>query len=85
MVKNVKKYNKDQKELYFDYMLFDKISKELKEHNKKIMVIRKNIAKSKKASSDLKFEFLENFDIITDHIAKAVKEINKSKKILKEL
>ncbi|MEM0201222.1 MAG: hypothetical protein QXD23_02350 [Candidatus Micrarchaeaceae archaeon] len=81
MIKNKESRN----ELFVDYELFDKMSKELKVHYKNIMSIRKSISKSKKASSDLKFEFLESLDLILSNVQNAFEELDKSKKIIKEL
>ena len=50
-----------------------------------MLKIRSSISKNKKASSDLKFEVLESLDIILDHVKKASKELDKSKRVIKEL
>ncbi len=78
--------NKSNKgELIADYAMFDKMSKDINKHYKRIMTIRKEIARNKNASVDLKFEFLESLDIILAHMKTAGKELDKSKKVLKEL
>jgi hypothetical protein len=77
-----KKYDN---ELAIDYKIFDQMSKTINSHYKTITDMRKKIAKNKNASSDLKFEFLESLDIILDHIKKASEELDKSKKVIKEL
>ena len=80
-----KNNNSKSNELISDYSMFDSMSKDIKKHYKKVLLIRKDIAKNKKASSDLKFEFLESLDIILKHMKKAANEIDKSKKVIKEL
>ncbi len=79
------KKNKTPNELILDYKLFDKMSKDITKHYKRIMSIRKEIARNKNVSVDLKFEFLESLDIILAHMKTAGKELDKSKKVLKEL
>ncbi len=81
----MKSRNTKNNELFLDYKLFDGMSKELKTHYKKVLKIRSSISKNKKASSDLKFEVLESLDIILDHVKKASKELDKSKRVIKEL
>lgn len=76
------KYNN---EIIVDYKMFDKMSKDIALHYKTLLLIRKNIAKNKKVASDLKFEFLENLDIIIKHMKNAEKELNKSKRVINEL
>ncbi len=80
-----KKNSSNSKELISDYIMFDSMSKDITKHYKKVLSIRKNIARNKKTSTDLKFEFLESLDIILDHMKKAAKELDRSKNVIKEL
>ena len=80
-----KKNNSGPKELISDYVMFNDMSKDITKHYKKVLLIRKNIARNKTTRTDLKFEFLESLDIILDHMKKAAKELDRSKKVIKEL
>jgi len=68
-------------ELLRDYLLLEKISKELSEHQKHMVVINKNIAR--KVKSDLKYGFIEKLDMVSNYMKKAQKEVDNAAKELK--
>ncbi len=73
---------KSRKGLANDYRLLDMISKELLEHERRIMVIGKNVAR-KKIRTDLEDGMIENLDIVLEHMDNARKEIERAKKKLR--
>ncbi len=68
-------------ELLDDYRMLEKMSKDLVEHQKKIKMINRNIAK--KLKSNMRFGLVDNLEITLDHMDRAQKEIDKAKKELK--
>ncbi len=68
-------------ELLSDYRMLEKMSESLRQHQKNIRLINKRIAK--RVDADFKGGLVENLDIVTEHMQKAERELEKAKKELK--
>ena len=76
------KKGKSKNEIINDYRMLDKMSKQLKVHERILHdVVAKKIAK--KSRTDLEEGLLENLDIVSMHMIKARKEIDRAKEKLK--
>jgi hypothetical protein len=63
--------------------MLDKMSRDLREHQKNILKINKAFAR--KVKGDLKYGFIENLQIVAEHIKNAQKELDNAKKELKQI
>lgn len=68
-------------ELMSDYRMLEKMSSDLREHQKNILKINKKLAR--KVKGDLKYGFIENLQIVAEHIKNAERELENAKKELK--
>ncbi len=68
-------------ELLSDYRMLDKMSKELRVHQKSIRQINRRIARS--VDADFRSGLVENLDIVVSHMRKAAGELDRAKKELK--
>ena len=73
----------EKEELLSDYLMLEKMSKDLALHQKNIRVVGKSIVR--KVKSDLRYGFLDNLDIVEEHMKKAQKELDKARKELKQI
>ena len=74
--------NKGSAEVLRDYRMLERISRELKEHERRLHdVVARRVAR--KARTDLEEGLLENLDIVASHMRRAQKEIDKAKRKLK--
>jgi arginine deiminase len=80
-----KKKNSGSDELIFDYKMFDEMSKNLKSHSIKVISLRKEIARNKKASVVTKAGIIESLSNIIEHMENANKEIKSAKSELKRI
>lgn len=71
-----------QKGITGDYKMLDGMSKELVKHGQKLKALGKKIA-GNKVSIDIKEGLVENLEIVSNHMGKAQKELDKAKKRLK--
>ncbi len=81
----VNKKNSGSRELIFDYRMFDEISRDLKTHTKKVISLRKDIARNKKASVITKAGIIESLSNIIEHMENANEEIKSAKNELKRI
>ncbi len=68
-------------ELMTDYRMLSQMSKELDLHQKRIKSIMKKFAKT--GRSDAMYSLVENLDLISTHMGRARKELNKAGKKLR--
>jgi len=68
--------------LIVDYNMLISMSKMLKEHQKKVALLGKKIAK-RKITTDLEDGLIENLDIVREHMQNAQKEIDRASRRLK--
>ncbi len=68
-------------ELTGDYLMLGKMSRELGVHQKRIKSIMKKFAKT--GRSDAMYSLVENLDLISTHMGRARKELDKAGKKLR--
>jgi len=66
-----------------EYLTLEKMSKSLSVHRRRVGAIARSIAK--KAGTDAGFGLIENLDIVSEHIGKAKKEIDRSLRKLRQI
>ncbi len=70
-------------ELMGDYRMLEKMSGSLKEHQKNVLAINKELAK--KLKGDFKYGLIENLQTVADHMRNAQKELDRARKELKRI
>ena len=81
MVKAKRKRNLD---LINDYVMLNRMSKELSKQQNRVLAIGRSLYNiEKKAQSDMEDGLIENLDFVAFHMKKARNEIEKAKKKLK--
>lgn len=78
-----KKTKVGKNELLEDYRMLDRMSKGLAMHQKSILVISKRI--SKKVDADFRAGLIENLDIVVSHMRRATAELERAKRVLKNI
>lgn len=69
-----------RRELLTDYVLLDRMSRSLSDHQKNVRTITKNVAR--RFRSNLRLGLIESLGEISEHMSKARRELDKAKKEL---
>lgn len=77
----IKKNRAGRNELLGDYRMLDRMSKDLRLHQKSVKQINRRIAR--RIDADFRAGLVEDLDIVVSHMRKASIELDKAKKRLK--
>ncbi len=79
---NMAKSRIGRNEIFKDYIMLEKIAKELAKHQKNLRAIGKRAVIGAR-KTDLNEGIVENLDIVSNHMKKAQEEVEKARKKLK--